>query len=379
MESEKTRVLHLTSTAGKGGGADTVILSTLALLDPERFYATAAYLRHPEQDLGPVAERFRSRGVPFAEFAGRKVFDVTQFAGVSRALDDSGIDILHCHGRKADVFGALLKIRHRKMKTVSTLHGWVGNTRKGRFYGRLDRLVLRTFDLVIAVSGSTMEIARAHGIKDVQVIANGVDPDFWTPVTSRRRTRDRFVVGFAGRLSKEKGILEFIAAAGKLAGTREGYEFQVVGGGPEEPAARSAAAALEKSGSLRFLGHLEKEALRDWYRGLDVLLISSWSEGLPLVALEASAVAVPVVSTRVGGVEELITHGDNGLLAEAGEVEHLAALVRRLRRDPMESGRIARRARETVVDRFSLQEGVRRLETLYDTLHPPVGHPRRSP
>jgi glycosyltransferase involved in cell wall biosynthesis len=90
--------------------------------------------------------------------------------------------------------------------------------------------------------------------------------------------------------------------------------------------------------------------------------------------LEAMAAARPVVVTPVGGIAEMIEDGSNGLLVPPGDVDALAAALRRLFVDPALARSLALRGHRAVRERFDAQEMVRRLGTLYESLRP-AGRP----
>jgi glycosyltransferase involved in cell wall biosynthesis len=107
----------------------------------------------------------------------------------------------------------------------------------------------------------------------------------------------------------------------------------IVGDGPGREYLESRVRALGLRLSVRFLGH-RNDAQRV-LAAMDVFLLTSLSEGLPNAVLEAMACGVPIVSTRVGGVEELVDEGVSGFLVPVRDVDGIAAAVARLGADPM--------------------------------------------
>ncbi|MBI5233457.1 MAG: glycosyltransferase family 4 protein, partial [Deltaproteobacteria bacterium] len=102
----------------------------------------------------------------------------------------------------------------------------------------------------------------------------------------------------------------------------------------------------------------------------DLVLLTSHTEGLPLSLLEAMAMGVPVVATRVGGIEELVTHGQDGLVADAGDIGRMASHVIKLKQDSVFASTLGKDARAKVEKDFSLEDNVRRLEDIYRRLCP---------
>ncbi len=361
-------VAHLRCASGGGGGADRVILNTVPRLQAGHSSQSVLYLSRTESDAAGLVEPLRRQGVPCQVFPGHRVFDLRQFLAVRRFVMDHQVRILHCHDAKADVYGFLLRLLRPSLKVVSTLHGWTEKTRRGRLYSRLDKAMLRRFDAVIAVSGHTAGIAGNNGIRRVTVIHNGIDPDLWRPGPSvnDRSSDPPFTVAFIGRLSAEKGPLEFVELAREIEQRLPGNRFVVIGEGTELSAMKNAAEASGLGDSFDFRGFQSPENLRAAYSGIDVLALPSRREGLPMAVLEACAMGVCVAAFSVGGVPEIITHGQNGLLAQPGNIGELAGQIVSFRQDGRLGDRLRSLARASIVERFSVQAQVRQLEAVYE-------------
>lgn len=369
-------ILILRQSFGGGGGADTVISGQIGFLDPARFKPLVVYLRKYGGSPGTIAQQFRKPGVTFIDLPGIRFFDPLQLAKLIWMIKKHKVRLIHCNDPKSDFLGALVKKLFPKIALVSTLHGWIENSPKGSFYASIDKIVLKKFDAVIAVSEEIASIARTHGIGGVRVIKNAVDLDYWVrredkSVVSSPDTP--FRVGYVGRLSHEKGPDLFVALAHAVIkavdNTGTAVKFYMAGTGHEETAIKTLVREFRIEGSLRFLGHADKGRLRGLYERLDVLVLPSRTEGTPMAVLEAMAMGVPVVATNVGGVGGIITHGHDGLLVDVGDVDGLAAAILKLKDDAALRATLAKNARETVVSGYSLRNSVAALEKIYsDTI-----------
>ena len=124
-------------------------------------------------------------------------------------------------------------------------------------------------------------------------------------------------VAFAGRLTAQKSLDVGIEAA-----RRSGAALLIAGDGPDR-------AALERLGHARFLGPLPRLGVLELFRAADASLLSSSWENFPHTVVEALAVGTPVITTRTGGVAEVVRDGENGLVVEPGDPAALAdAIVR---------------------------------------------------
>src|SRR5690606_3930660 len=150
-------------------------------------------------------------------------------------------------------------------------------------------------------------------------IPNFVDASRTRPAPRPGR---RFV--YFGRLSPEKGVETLVRAAAAA-----GVGIDLIGTGPDVDRLRSLAAALEAD--ARFLGFMSGSALEEAIGAARAVVVpSEWYENAPLSVLEAYALAKPVVASRLGGLPELVEHGETGWLFEAGSADELAAVLRGL-------------------------------------------------
>jgi glycosyltransferase involved in cell wall biosynthesis len=142
----------------------------------------------------------------------------------------------------------------------------------------------------------------------------------------------------------------------------------LAGEGAERGNLESMVASSGIAEKFTFLGMLGEEEVREKYQELDLFLMTSYKEGTPLSLMEASALELPIVATDVGGVTEIITHGKNGLIAEAGDVETIANHVLSIARDPSLAASLAKNAREVLEASFSVKAKVKDTEAVYEEL-----------
>jgi glycosyltransferase involved in cell wall biosynthesis len=241
------------------------------------------------------------------------------------------VDLLCCHGYKADVVG-LLAARRVGISVISVSRGWTGSTWKVRRYEQIDRACLRRMDRVICVSdGQAVKVRKAGVSPDrVVVIRNAIQPErFASPDPSARgellglfRDPPQRIVGAAGRLSPEKGFDVLVDAAAIAARTDPRIGFIQFGDGHLRD---SLAKRVHKLGiGGRFIWAGFREDLDRLITAWDLAVLPSYSEGLPNIALEAFCAGVPVVGTAVGGIPEVVEDGVSGYLVPPGDPQALA-------------------------------------------------------
>lgn len=255
-----------------------------------------------------------------------------------RALRDAaqahGVRLLHSHGYHADIITAAVA-RSLGLPHVSTLHGFVGLTRRSRFYEWLQLRALRRSHAVIAVSQPIAERAIASGIAAARVhVVRNAAPTL--QAMERAVAREALglpshapVVGWVGRVSGEKGPERFVDLMQALARDTEIVGI-MMGDGPVMAEIRRAAQANVPADRLLLPGVVK--AAGRYLRALDALVLTSHTEGTPMVVLEAMQAGVPVISTAVGGVPSML-EGGAGVLVPDGDAHALCEAVTRVTRD----------------------------------------------
>lgn len=218
------------------------------------------------------------------------------------------------------------------------LQVWGTDVELARRVPWLARPIVRRARLVVAGSSFLADEARALGPREVCVIPNGVAvPD------AVGEPADPPHVLFVGRLSEEKGILEFRAAT-------EGLPRVIVGDGPLRGRVPEA------------VGFIPNDELGPYYERAAVVCVPSRREGYGVVAREAMAYGRPVVATRVGGLADAVEDGVTGLLAEPGE---LRGALERLLGDGALRARLGAAARERAAADYSWAAASDALSAVY--------------
>lgn len=169
---------------------------------------------------------------------------------------------------------------------------------------------------------------------------------------------------FLGLLGQRKGIFDLLQALALL--RARGVAFQLmVGGNGEVERCRQRIAELGLADRVELLGWVGGEAKQRLLAEADLFVLPSHHEGLPMSLLEAMSWGLPVVSTRVGGIPDLVREGDEGLLVEPGDVEGLAEALARLAASADLRRRLGAAGRQRVQSHFSATVALEALDRLY--------------
>ena len=234
---------------------------------------------------------------------------------------------------------------------------------------------LRTHaDRVVAVSEAVAAWLREEGLGDlVEVVHNGVDPP--SDAVDRQAARRLFglpsggeVIGLFSQLVEHKGAVDFVRAAHRAAADNPELGFLIAGHGPvgfrgrlhREIAAGSAAARI------RLVPPQDK--IWELLAAVDaVTLTTLWPDPLPRVVMEAMSYGLPVVSYNGGGVPEMVTDGETGLLVEPGDVDGLARGMSKLAADKSLRQRCGDAGRRRARRLFSVERHVDRMEAVLES------------
>lgn len=322
------------------GGAERLLSVGLPALRRHRLDVRAVLIR--DLRAPAAAEAFAARlleaEVPVSVVDTRGGFDASLVRRLAAHLPAGAL--LHAHGYKATIAAAALP-----GPRVATHHGDTQAGTAVRLYEWAQRAAYRRFDAVAAVSRFSARALIAGGLPPTRVhtIENCLvgRP---APAPPIRTFSGRLL--FLGRLSKEKGVRDAVAAlvhypAGRLT---------VAGDGPERAAAEALAARLNVTDRVRFLGRVDApEAL---FGEHDVLVLPSLREGMPMTLIEAAAAGLPVVATAVGGVPEVLG-AEYPWLTPPAHPQALAAALTDLDRRRHEARNIADEAARRAERRFA--------------------------
>jgi glycosyltransferase involved in cell wall biosynthesis len=363
-------VVHYTDSNGFGG-AEQVMLQLLEGLDRTRW--RLVLLHHGKPGLARLVAGARELGtelrvVPRVSRPGQ----LGRLPAFIRALRAERPAVFHAHlpaplnGR----YGLLAAALSRVPAVIATAH--LVDDVPLRFRASIiQRQATACVDRYIAVSGGVARRMRVRlGVPDrkIQVIRNGVevgrvprraDPRFRAALAG---DAERPIVLTVARLDAQKGHAYLLAAAPDIPDAL----FVFVGEGRERPALEAQARALGVAERVRFLGH--RDDVPELLAACDVFVLPSRYEGLPLSVLEAMAAARPVVATAIEGTDEIVRHGETGLLVPPAAPSALAQGIRTVLADQALATRMGQAGRARVCREFSTSRMIDEVTGVYDEL-----------
>lgn len=364
------KVIHLIS-GGDSGGAKTHVLSLLQYLN-QSITAQLVCFRD-----GPFAEEARSMNIPTEIMGGNNILRIRR--KLIRYIRNGGYQLIHCHGARANMIGALLR-GPTGLPVVTTVHSDYKLDYMGRFFGRLtfgsiNAWALRHLDFRIGVSDAMVDLLISRGFPPDRFfsIYNGID--FTPPPPQDERLpylrslgadvdADSVVVGIAARLNPVKDMSTLIR--GFAAGYQECPRLRLViaGEGEEREKLTALAKELGVEKQVAFAGWISGGMDR-FYSALDINALTSLSETFPYALTEGARFHLATVATAVGGIPYLIDQEVNGFLIQPGDWEALGRHFAALGQDDTLRHDMGERLYEKASTHFSIQRTVDTQLTIY--------------
>lgn len=263
------------------------------------------------------------------------LFDPRNVALMDRVLETVQPDFVNIQYIQGLGYNAMTAIGRRGIPTVFTLHD-LGLTcvRMSMFVdgkecnglctpcrasAGVKMRYLRSMEHLGFISPSTANLQKLQSFQPVGEYPchRVLNPNEYPRPTVARETAERVRLLYVGRLHSSKGVQVLLEALDGL-GPEPGFTLDILGSGPDEAEWR---AQYGDRPWARFAGHVSLQAVADRMENSDILLVPSiWNENSPGVIIQALLQGLPVMGSDKGGIPELVHHGENGLLVEAGDV-----------------------------------------------------------
>jgi len=366
-------VLHVCDKFGVRGssihGVSRLFSWWFPRFDRTRFDVGLCGLKREE----PASQWLAAQGIP-VHHLGRGRFDPRILSDLVTLVRARATRVLHVHGYAAADFG---RVAARIAGCKLVLHEHFADPAMPAYQALADRVLSRSTDAAIAVSGSTREflVNERHVPRErVRLIWNGAPLDEFAPVPRERALAaraalglppDAVVFGTIGRLSAQKGHVFLLQAAQQVLARHATARLLIVGDGDLMAPLREQAQALAIAERTVFAGH--RSDVPELLGALDVFCISSLYEGTPLALFEAMAAGKAIVSTAVDGCREVLREGETGLLVPPQDAAALALALERVVGDASLRARLAAGAREAS-RLYDVSTCVDSMQKLYDDL-----------
>ena len=300
-------------------------------------------------------------------------------------------DVVHTHAAKPGALGRLAAANTKVPAIVHTYHGHVFhsyfNSLKTNFFINTERYLGKKSDAIVAISEQQKkELTKEFKIapeEKFRVIQLGLDLDKFQQNRQEKRAKFRseyrladneIAIGIIGRLVPVKNHYLFLKGiAHILANTSKKVKAFIIGDGETRKDLENVAGQV----GIKFTTENDAEhphplVFTSWRSdvdfinaGLDIVALTSFNEGTPVSLIEAQAANKPIVSTRVGGISDIVIEGETALLADVADTETFCNHMLQLVEDDELRNRLGANSSQYVMERFSYQRLMKDMSALY--------------
>lgn len=300
---------------------------------------------------------------PYALALATKMLEVAEAAG---------LDLLHVHYAIPHSVSALLAramAAPRRLPFITTLHGTdITLVGADRSYLPITRFSIEQSDGVTAVSGYLRDrTVREFEIRrPIEVIPNFVNCDLYCRAPEAARAafapRGEPILMHLSNFRPVKRVTDVIEIFARVR-RQMPARLVLMGDGPDRGAAEYLVRQKKLGGEVIFLG--KQDRVHEKLGAADLFLLPSQLESFGLAALEAMACEVPVIATNVGGIPEVVTHGEDGYLVEPGDVETAAKYALEILSRPDRGRSMGRQARVNARKNYCAKDIIPKYEAYY--------------
>ncbi|PKV76164.1 glycosyltransferase family 4 protein [Pontibacter ramchanderi] len=381
------RILTIHNFYKQAGGEDTVFHAEAALL--EQYGHQVEKLTFSNKEVNSLPEKLKA--------AVGVVYNAGSAKIVEQRIKAFGPDVIHVHNFFPLLSPAVFYVAHRlRIPVVMTLHNYrlvcpsallyykgkiqTENLHKTFPLGAIrDKVyrdsavqtasvvlttgihkVLRTWerkvDKFIALTPGAARLFKDSSLK-LRPEQLAVKPNFTEDLGIGTNQREEYML-YVGRLTPEKGIETLLRAHAE-----QPFPLKIVGDGPLRALVEAHAA---QNPTLEYLGYLKRDDALELIKSAKGLIFSSeWLETFGMTIIEAFSTGTPVVAAKIGGAEQLVEHGINGLHYTPGNAAELAEKVQKLLTEPQLAADLGRAARQTYEDRYTPEVNYHQLVAIY--------------
>lgn len=368
-----TKVLHLIS-GGDTGGAKTHIFTLMKGLSGKVETKIICFIKDTFYD------EAKERGIDIEVYPQEKRSDLSVVSKLSDEINNGKYDLVHAHGARANFICMFLK-KKIKVPMVTTIHSdymldFKDSFYKNLIYTTLNKMSLRKFDHYICVSDNfkKMLVDRGFDRDKIHVLYNGIDTEEkieYIPKTAflgkyKINYNGELLVGIAARLDKVKDHETFIKACKETLEINPDIIFLIAGDGDEKKKLEEMVKSFGIEKNIYFLGFVRDKY--SFFNAIDINVLTSISESFPYVILEAAMLAVPTVSTKTGGIPEIIKDDYTGYLFPVGNYKSLSRYLLDLydKRDKLKE--LGDNIKKEVVEKYSHESMGERQKEIYDEI-----------
>ncbi len=401
-DKSRKKILYII-TKSVWGGAGKYVYDLAANLPKEKFevFVAAGPADGGASDKGELAKKIIAADIPYFEIINFQrdinfLKEIFSYFEILLLLLKIRPDIIHVNSSKAGgIVGVaiwdyriinFLNPKSYKLKAIFTAHGWAFHENRPKWQLLLIKLFTKItcfyYSKIICVSEFDRLSAIKNHIAPVRkliTIHNGIDYNeykFLSREESRNElfktnknqrplsfVKDILLIGTIGEFTKNKGQKYLIDAIQKLKAKSYKLKAIIIGWGEEKSNLKNQISNLKLENEIFLIDNLSPAA--PYLKAFDIFVLPSLKEGLPYTLLEAGLAELPIISTKVGGIPEIIGH-DEGILIEPADSDILAEKIEKLMENPEKRKMMATALWHKILGEFSLEKMLNTTVAVYE-------------
>ncbi len=357
LQNKKKHIVQIIPTLSFGG-AERVVVDIVNNASPNYKHTIILFF-----DNQPLSQQIKNKDVKIIVIKKYGKISLSLFNKLEEKLKELQPDIVHTHLFGADLWGRVAAKR-LSIPVVTTEH--TSNFPYPFLKNKIKYLLRNKTDRYIACSKDAKNwLQKSYKIsKPIEVIYNAVDTKKFDQTPIKKLAKPyKFLI--LGRLSKEKGHKLALQALSKIPKQYD-WTCTIVGNGTEENNIKNLAKKLSIQNKIKL--EPATQDVPSLLKMQDVLLVPSLIEGLGIVAMEAMTAGRLVIATRVGGLPELITHKNTGLLSKANNPTSFSKQILWALKNEKKAVKIASQGQKYAKENFAIEKMVSSYEKIYENL-----------
>jgi len=361
------------------GGAELQIFLLAKFLNKNIYTPILACSRNLQ--LNAWCEKFKIEGIKVIRIKAEHKHNPKHFFELKKIIKKEKIDLAHLHiWNPASCRYGFLAANSTKTPIITTEHDPFKLT---KVKDLIKKYTLKKTKTIITVSKRNQKLLTKlypeHKNK-IHTIHNGIDINWWQSQLLGFRDSDRkkikedlfhakentLIITTIATLHKRKGIQYLIDSISGVVEKYSNVKFVIIGKGPDKKEFEKQASNLNINRHIIFLG--QQKHIPKLLKSSDIFILPSIREAFGLVNLEAMICKIPVIATKTGGIPEIITNKENGILIQSKNSDTISTAIKELISKPEYKNKLTENAYKTATETFSAKKMSKEYEKIYETI-----------
>ncbi|TRZ52413.1 MAG: glycosyltransferase family 1 protein [Dehalococcoidia bacterium] len=319
-----------------------------------------------------VSKRYTRYLLPGINFSSKRIVGVYPFLpSLSKIIKTVRPDIVHAQSHLfLTTYSAINQAFRCKIPSIITVHGMLAkrtlpiNLVQQIYLYTMSSSGFKKATKIICLTRSDANEVIKYNCKPekVRIVPNGVNTEVFKPSSFEEKKN---LIGWIGRFVPEKGLKYLVDALNIMAGQNRKSKFILIGDGPQMSKVIRMVNRYGLSDRTFFTGQLPHKKIHEIMSKASIFVLPSIKEGMPITLLEIMASGKPVVASDISGINDVLTHGKNGLLVPPCNAERLAEAVLMLMNDQKLRKSLGENARQLMVEKYNWDLVAEKIEEIY--------------